>query len=121
MTAPTTIKVTAEHITNGKRGCARGPIELALGELYPGVPADVYTNWIHLCGTDEGCLETDLPGDAEDFIRDFEDGRAMPAWHCRLAAPSLKDAELCDGPQHDECGMRYAAGEFSWDGKGDLH
>jgi hypothetical protein len=45
----------------------------------------------------------------------------MPAWHCRLAAPSLKDAELCDGPQHDECGMRYAAGEFSWDGKGDLH
>jgi hypothetical protein len=44
----------------------------------------------------------------------------MPAWHCRLAVSSLKDAELCDGPQHDECGLRYAAGEFSWDSKGDL-
>src|ERR1017187_9201890 len=74
MSAPTTIKVTAEHITNGKRGCARGPIELALGELYPGVPADIYTNWIHLCGTHEGCLETDLPGEAEDLIGVFEDG-----------------------------------------------
>lgn len=44
----------------------------------------------------------------------------MPAWHCRLATPSLKDAELCDGPRHAECGLRYTAGEFSWDSKGDL-
>lgn len=71
------IKVTAGHVANGKRGSAHGPIELALGELYPGVPADVYTNWIHLCGTEEGCLEADLPGGAEDFIRDFEDGKLV--------------------------------------------
>ena len=96
MSAPTTIKVTAEHIAKGKRGCARGPIELALGELYPGVPADVYTNWIHLCGTDEGCLETDLPGEAEDFIRDFEDGRPVEPLEFTVrwaAAPDDEDEE----------------------------
>jgi hypothetical protein len=37
----------------------------------------------------------------------------MPAWHCRLAATALQGAELCDGPQHSECGLRYTAGEFS--------
>jgi hypothetical protein len=96
VTALTTIKVTAEHIANGKRGVAKGPIELALGELYPGVPADVYTNWIHLCGTEEGCLETDLPGEAEDFIRDFEDGRPVEPLEFTVrweAAPDDEDEE----------------------------
>ena len=44
----------------------------------------------------------------------------MTAWHCRLAALSLKDAQPCDGPQHSECGLRYTAGEFRWDKDG-LH
>ena len=101
MSAPTTIKVTAEHIANGKRGCARGPIELALGELYPGVPADVYTNWIHLCGTDEGCLETDLPGNAEDFIRDFEDGSPVEPLEFIVRWAAAPDDEE-DDPEPDE-------------------
>lgn len=72
-----TIKVTAGHIANGKPGTGRGPIELALKEVYPGAAADVYSNWIHLCGAPDGCFDADLPGEAEDFNRDFEDGKPV--------------------------------------------
>jgi hypothetical protein len=40
----------------------------------------------------------------------------MSHWHCRTAAAG--EPELCKGPRHDRCGMRYDPGEYTvtWDG-----
>jgi hypothetical protein len=35
----------------------------------------------------------------------------MPDWYCRTAAAG--EPELCKGPRHDCCGMRYAPGEYT--------
>ena len=36
----------------------------------------------------------------------------MSGWHCRLAGTSTFP-ELCEGPRHATCGVRYALGEYS--------
>lgn len=74
----TTIKVTAVHIARGTRG--RGgvnPIALAADELFPGAPVDVFGNWMHACGAPDGCKDADLPGEAEDFVHAWIDGKPV--------------------------------------------
>ncbi len=78
MSAPTMIRVTAEHIAKGTRGgTGINPIALAAGEIYPGIPIDVYGNWMHACGAPGGCKETDLPAEAEDFVHAWLDGKQV--------------------------------------------
>lgn len=36
----------------------------------------------------------------------------MSEWHCRRAAGPVP-REMCAGPLHDTCGLRYAPGEFT--------
>lgn len=97
MNTTETIKVTAEHIANGKPGGANGPIELALKETHPEAMADVHGNWIHLCGTLDGCFETDLPWEAEDFNRDFEAGRPVEPVEFTVRWDPAPDDEDEDG------------------------
>lgn len=73
-----TIAVTAEHIASGTRGWTGiSPIALALGETYPGIPVDVYSNWMHLCGAPEGCQDATLPPVAEDFLNAYNSGEQV--------------------------------------------
>jgi hypothetical protein len=77
-TAPQAVSVTAEHIAEAERlravrhGIA--PVELAVAQMFPGCPVDVYSNWLHVCGAPDGCLEAGLPPEAEDFLYGFHDG-----------------------------------------------
>jgi hypothetical protein len=73
-----TVRVTAEHIANGTRGwTGTSPVALAVGETFPGIPVDVYANWMHLCGHPEGCQDADLPWEAEEFLRAYDRGEEV--------------------------------------------
>jgi hypothetical protein len=76
--AKQTITVTAEHITSGTRiWTGTSPIALALAESYPGIPVDVYSNWMHLCGAAGGCQDATLPAAAEDFMHAYNSGEEV--------------------------------------------
>lgn len=71
---PQTIHVTADDIAKATRGwTGRTPVELAVKTANPGdwPRVDVYGNWMHLCGAEEGCQDADLPWEVQDFL---------PAW-----------------------------------------
>jgi hypothetical protein len=93
--AEQTITVTAEHIASGTRGWTGiSPIALALGETYPGIPVDVYSNWMHLCGAPEGCQDATLPSEAEDFQRAYDAGEQVePVAFTVRWEPSAADGE----------------------------
>ena len=77
MSAPTVIKVTAEHIaTAGKyrQISTFGPIHFAMKDAYPDATVDVYSNWMHACGNTDGCFEATLPPEAEEAQYAFLDG-----------------------------------------------
>ena len=42
----------------------------------------------------------------------------MPEWYCRQE--HVVTGECCQGPRHDECGLRYRPGEYTVNGDGSI-
>ena len=99
MSAPTVIKVTAEHIAAAKQArsvSSDTPISFAMKDAYPDAyTVDVYSNWMHACGKGEnwGCLETDLPGEAEEFQYAFADGEEVKPFEFTVRWATAPDDE----------------------------
>jgi hypothetical protein len=92
ITAPQAVivSVTTEHIAAGKReDCERCPIAPAFAEVFPGSP---YIDEFSCMITDDDGTETefDLPDEALEFIRAFDDGEDVAPFTF-IATPAVTD------------------------------